>query len=693
MIELKEHNIEPYRELCGVLEESDMVGYESATGTGKTYVIGKYIEEFGIEKSTLIIVPSNVIRDSWTEILGGVDIITYQYLLNNDIDTKRYGLIVCDEMHHLGADKWGGRFKELTENYVGKVIGTTATPVRFLDNARDMIEEAFGGNRVIGLQLPDAISKGILPSFDYITALYGPSDKKKRIRGSDEKRELTEKLYSQLDTYENERSFQNIMKKHFHGDDHKVAVFVPNINKIKEYKSVIQSVFPEAVHIVAHSSMSSAKVEKAFSKFKASKGRNCFFYTVNILNEGAHIDGVDTVIMFRRTESPNIFLQQLGRALTANSRHEKITVFDFVANHANIKVGTQSTESVIDWINDAICDPERQIIKTDYTKAELELLGRIRDLQAGVLWSDAEDEILKKYYGQKNHKEKLLELLPSRSWGGITMRANLLGIAKKKSRYRTKELVEDVKALYLRDGGIDELKDKYPVVPSDAIRRIAVEQGLCEKRKPLNWTEEEDEIIKSNSEDTEKLVELLPGRSVEQIRARRNKLGLSKHLPIMTDADKQVIVNNKDLSTSEITRRFFPDRSTSFIMKWRVKLNACPPEQELFWDDEKNRLFEEAYVKGGSKAVMEIDVFRHLSRKQISQRARHRGIKTEKRSAESCVRYTEDEIEILRQWVEQGEFHNKDEIEKLFPEHTVGSVRCKMRKMGYRKGKACESTL
>ena len=40
-------------------------------------------------------------------------------------------------------------------------------------------------------------------------------------------------------------------------------------------------------------------------------------FTVDRLNEGLHVKGIDGVIMLRKTISPIIYLQQIGRALVA----------------------------------------------------------------------------------------------------------------------------------------------------------------------------------------------------------------------------------------------------------------------------------------------------------------------------------------------------------------------------------------
>ena len=57
--------------------------------------------------------------------------------------------------------------------------------------------------------------------------------------------------------------------------------------------------------------------------------------TVDLFNEGVDIPSVDRVVMLRPTESPVVFIQQLGRGLRTDSTTDKesLTVIDFVGNH------------------------------------------------------------------------------------------------------------------------------------------------------------------------------------------------------------------------------------------------------------------------------------------------------------------------------------------------------------------------
>jgi superfamily II DNA or RNA helicase/HKD family nuclease len=62
-------------------------------------------------------------------------------------------------------------------------------------------------------------------------------------------------------------------------------------------------------------------------------GRIRAVFSVDLFNEGVDVPAVDTVLMLRPTESPTLFLQQLGRGLRRWSGKPFCTVLDFVGTH------------------------------------------------------------------------------------------------------------------------------------------------------------------------------------------------------------------------------------------------------------------------------------------------------------------------------------------------------------------------
>lgn len=327
-INLPEHNQPVYAELLHTMTCYNKCALCAATGTGKSYITAKYIQETDIEQDTLILGPSRPSLKIWHILLPKATYMTYQGMMYNRPDLSRYKMIICDEMHHLGADEQRKAFSELTAGYSGKLLGLTATPIRFLDNHRNIADEFFDGNIVSGVQLSEAIQKRILPTFEYITALYDIPETKKKNNNP-----VTDKLYRRLDFLQNEYSFQIILKKHLEKKDSiKAIVFVDSIDEIPTVMETCKEVFPQTIHLTAHSRYSNRENSETYHTFETTE-TDCFLYVVDILNEGIHLSGANVEIMFRRTRSPIVYLQQLGRILSINNAEKEISIFDFVANH------------------------------------------------------------------------------------------------------------------------------------------------------------------------------------------------------------------------------------------------------------------------------------------------------------------------------------------------------------------------
>lgn len=60
-----------------------------------------------------------------------------------------------------------------------------------------------------------------------------------------------------------------------------------------------------------------------------------YIFSVDILNEGIDIVEVNQVIMLRPTQSPIVFIQQLGRGLRKAEGKEYVVILDFIGNYDN----------------------------------------------------------------------------------------------------------------------------------------------------------------------------------------------------------------------------------------------------------------------------------------------------------------------------------------------------------------------
>ena len=53
-------------------------------------------------------------------------------------------------------------------------------------------------------------------------------------------------------------------------------------------------------------------------------------FAIDLFNEGLDVPEIDTVLFLRPTESPVVFLQQLGRGLRRTDGKAGLTVLDFI---------------------------------------------------------------------------------------------------------------------------------------------------------------------------------------------------------------------------------------------------------------------------------------------------------------------------------------------------------------------------
>ena len=77
--------------------------------------------------------------------------------------------------------------------------------------------------------------------------------------------------------------------------------------------------------------------EDAILRLEQNEQENALDYilTVDIFNEGVDVPAVNQVIMLRPTESPIVFIQQLGRGLRKYAGKEYVVILDFIGNYMN----------------------------------------------------------------------------------------------------------------------------------------------------------------------------------------------------------------------------------------------------------------------------------------------------------------------------------------------------------------------
>lgn len=363
-IELYAHNRVTYGEVINLWEGTNQVGVVQATGTGKSFLIAKALTDFHGE-SKIVLAPSHYILEQQKAKAPWVNDNTYYWTYAGlarkaeaKIKTLKVRLIVLDEFHRCGADVWGAGVQKLLDTYPeAKVLGTTATPIRYLDESRDMAEELFDGVIATDLSLAEAIVKRILPVPTYISALYTLDEEIRNLleeveasrRTEEEKEHIRQEINTINLEWEKTSGVPEILKNHLPKEINKLIVFCKDNEHLDQMEVEVQKWFQKAG---THKWREKYRVlsadpesKKNLERFKeaASKDTVHLLFAIDMLNEGLHIPEVGAVILLRPTESPTIFYQQIGRCIEVGKDHSPI-IFDFVNNFQNIRAS--------DFLND-----------------------------------------------------------------------------------------------------------------------------------------------------------------------------------------------------------------------------------------------------------------------------------------------------------------------------------------------------
>lgn len=360
--DLKPHNRYTYKEVKAILENNNRVAVPNATGTGKSFIILQLLFDYRYKKS-MVLAPTNEILDRlkiiapWS--ITKCKFYTYSKFFSlyskGKLDNIDVDLVILDEMHRAGALSWGKAVKYvLHENNTAKVVGLSATPIRFLDNNRDMINELLYGNSTTPISLSEAIVRKILPMPIYVSAMYDLDkeiDKKLKLMKKlnislEDKKRYIEELNIYKSKWEKESRVESIIKKHLPDNKKlKFIVFCENNKHLREMKDEVVKWFKSALNenfkvssFVITSTNTKSKENLAAFESENNENEVKLLFAISKLNEGIHISNITGIVMLRNTKSPSVYYQQLGRCLTADAIDEKPIVFDFVDNIDNLEL-------------------------------------------------------------------------------------------------------------------------------------------------------------------------------------------------------------------------------------------------------------------------------------------------------------------------------------------------------------------
>ena len=333
----------------------------SATGTGKTYASAFAMRELGFKRVLFLVHRGQLARQtkkSYEKVfansvsMGLVGAGYHEYgadyvfatvqTLNRDehllqYDKNTFDCIILDEAHHVPADT----YQKIMKHFTPKLwLGMTATPDKRDDNVEGRnVYELFNYQIAYEIRLQQAMEENLLCPFHY----FGISDLS--IIGDDEK---ANRDFTMLTS--DERVKHIITQANYYGysgERVKGLIFCSSIKETEELSAKFNKIInPETGEfyrtIALNGSASEQERQEAFERLAMNKdeaGENRqpldYIFSVEILNEGVDIVEVNQVIMLRPTQSPIVFIQQLGRGLRKANGKEYVVILDFIGNYTN----------------------------------------------------------------------------------------------------------------------------------------------------------------------------------------------------------------------------------------------------------------------------------------------------------------------------------------------------------------------
>lgn len=356
IIDLPSYQLEPNKMQLSFLQNLRKLKEEgakrmlliSATGTGKSYASAFAVREENPEKTLFIVHREDIAKQamkSYGKVFGktktmglltgnskdfDADIIfaTVQTISKLEIYEKfnkyYFNLIIIDEVHRAGAPTYQKLMNYFKPNFY---LGMTASPER--TDGFDIFS-LFDNNIACEIRLQDALNENLLCPFHY----FGITDL-----------EFDGKIIGDKVDFKN---FKNIEKEKradyvidqaeffgYSGDRVRGLIFCSRVDEADFMAEAFRKRGYRTLSLGGKDSP--VEREKAIKRLMAEAGDDAldYIFTVDIFNEGVDIPNVNQIIMLRPTESPIVFVQQLGRGLRKSNDKDFVVILDFIGNYQN----------------------------------------------------------------------------------------------------------------------------------------------------------------------------------------------------------------------------------------------------------------------------------------------------------------------------------------------------------------------
>ena len=318
----------------------------SATGTGKTYASAFAVDDFKPERFLFLVHREQIAKqsvDAYKKVFVDDDkfglltgnrkdfekpylFSTIQTLSKEDVYHKfpkdYFDYIVVDEVHKAGALSY---LKVLNYFKPKFLLGMTASPER-TDGFN--IYDIFDNNIAHEIRLQEALEEDLLCPFHY----FGISDVEFDNGEIDDD-------FTDFNLLASDKRVDYLIEKSdfysYSGDRRKALVFCSRKREAK----LLSEKFNERGYKSVFLSGDDAQDKRLDAIDRLTNDSNPdkieFIFTVDIFNEGVDIPEINQVLLVRPTESPIIFIQQLGRGLRKYKNKEYVVILDFIGNYKN----------------------------------------------------------------------------------------------------------------------------------------------------------------------------------------------------------------------------------------------------------------------------------------------------------------------------------------------------------------------
>lgn len=320
----------------------------SATGTGKTYASAFALREENPKKMLFLVHREQIAKqalESFKRVFGGTKIFGLLSGNRKDYDAEylfstmqmmakpevleqfsriEFDIIVIDEGHHAGAESYQRIMQYFTPKFW---LGMTASPDRTDDFD---IYKLFDHNIAYEIRLQQALEEDLLCPFHY----FGITDL-----------EINGEIF---DDSAGVRNFANLVCDQrvdyilqqanyygYSGDRVKGLVFCSRKEEAIELSKKFNSRGYHTEFLCGVDSMEKREEYIARLVHDERVDKLDYIFTIDIFNEGVDIPEINQVIMLRPTESPIVFVQQLGRGLRKSEGKEYVVILDFIGNYMN----------------------------------------------------------------------------------------------------------------------------------------------------------------------------------------------------------------------------------------------------------------------------------------------------------------------------------------------------------------------